>query len=468
MCVVISLAGSFYLLKGNIDQDFFSMYYVGRGVAAGQNVFRDFSDNKGPLVYWFFAGLFKIFGYNYTTSVFWGLVVLDAIGIFLWLEVVSKWVEQITGSWGRSWGGEIIVACLYKSLNVGQLMGGIYAETLGMVFLALAWWSWQKEKWLVSGAFFGMAVLSRQTLVVWGMVFGWWWIKKVINQQEIIKFGMGLCGLVLAFIIHILATNSFMDVWHNLVAYNLSYASAVGSMGWNFKLDNLFKLLFSEPRLWVMILMLVPGILSIGMSGKLSREGKLRGGIIVLSGLVATFWGGVVYFHHFLQLIPVAALIISLGLKWGYRWLPWYLLVLLIAVVFGFQKTNGNDRREIGWRKITGSLEILAREKRYLMVVSYHPQLYFDVKKIAPDRNYHTFFLSRTYNPSDDYYREGHMKLKADRERMQQTLWVAIVRGSPNDIVRDYFKEYRDEFGLVEIQSFQVGEDVVSLYEAKV
>ena len=104
MCVVISLAGSFYLLKGNIDQDFFSMYYVGRGVAAGQNVFRDFSDNKGPLVYWFFAGLFKIFGYNYTTSVFWGLVVLDAIGIFLWLEVVSKWVEQITGV-GEGVGG---------------------------------------------------------------------------------------------------------------------------------------------------------------------------------------------------------------------------------------------------------------------------------------------------------------------------------------------------------------------------
>lgn len=68
----LSLPFSLLLFNGKIDPDFFSYYYIGRGMNLGMDMFKDFADNKGPIQYLFYALLYKIFNNNYRLALFFG------------------------------------------------------------------------------------------------------------------------------------------------------------------------------------------------------------------------------------------------------------------------------------------------------------------------------------------------------------------------------------------------------------
>src|SRR3989344_3272691 len=80
--IITSFLVSLSFLWGNIDPDFFSFYYIGRGVAQGKDMYVDFADNKGPVLYFFFSVLYLFFKNNYKLALIVTSTILDTFFSF--------------------------------------------------------------------------------------------------------------------------------------------------------------------------------------------------------------------------------------------------------------------------------------------------------------------------------------------------------------------------------------------------
>lgn len=164
---IVSAIISLLFYWGRIDSDFFAFLYVGQGILDGNDMYRDFADNKGPVLYLFFAFLRLIFGNHYAAMLFVGSAILDAATIVLVFAIIK-----------RVWGvaipmtrAPIIIAfatlsvAWYKSFFLGYFPGGIYSESIAIPLLLGSVLMVSNNKPLKGGILFSLSVLTRLSMI---------------------------------------------------------------------------------------------------------------------------------------------------------------------------------------------------------------------------------------------------------------------------------------------------------------
>lgn len=453
------LLSSFMTIKGEVDPDFFSQYYVGRGMVAGKLMYGNFTDNKGPVLYLFFAGLDLVFGDNYGLALGAGSFVLNSLLIWGVVSLVDEVVERkrIKLVSEVAFLGVMILYLLWSFA-----WGGIFAEGVGMTFLVWAAIYSKRKRNLVSGMLFAGAVLSRQTL---GLFLPYLVYLSYYNGGEIKKnlgrfiLGAGLVGMVA--LGGLAVTHDLGNFVHNSISVALNYVATTNRLRWPYVIYRLYDSGFYRPILGVVLI-------EIACTWEFLKRKKRRGEIMILlvCSAAATFSGGVMYTHHFLQLALIFGVAFGiLVFEFKYKYVrAGVMLVMAIAVIdwqvkYFLQLDRGNfltlDYKPAGVPQI--------EQKKYLMVVSYHPKLYFDYDKQSPDKYFMPFFISTFFNSKA----ESEQMLHAEnmRSKLGETAFVFIKSDTFNSkMADDYLDVFEKRFSLVKVGEQQLPGATMEIY----
>ncbi len=459
--LVISWLVSLLFHFGVKDQDWYSFYYVGRGVATGQDMYKDFSDNKGPVWYILMAGLYKIFGNNPGEALVVSSAVLDTAAVWLLLSLVSGWFGE--GRWGgfKKYTWAILVLLFYKSLSMGTLIGGMYAENLANIFLFAAFLLFDRRRDEWSGWLLAMAVFTRPTYLVFGAVFPALRWSGEIKSPGLYKWGAGFLAGILMVILPSLYFGSFKDLIGNLIIFNIKYGGAYSLTARFLRIMAVLKL---DLRLIVCLAITLLGWFWI--IKKEDRKTKLWVSVLAGGSFLATFGSGVFYTHHFLQFVPAATgvtyylirqekikmifkpLLVSLGLLTICTF-PLFLLTAKMVVY-------PNNIRPAPQIPETAT-------HKYLEVVPFYPSLYFSYNKNSPDRYYQGFMLSKKYNPNPEADMARHAAL--DKNIVRETTFLVVRPSGLTDGVDDeYLRNFKGRFGLVLVRTVSFTGGKIDVY----
>lgn len=322
----LSFAIAGLLLIGSIDPDFFSYYYVGRGIIDEQDMFRDFANNKGPVLYLFFALLYFLFGNNYSLALFVGNGMLDAISIYYLFRLLSTYyglqIKKLTIS------NVILIlfsVLLYKSFSITYFMGGVYAEQLGMMFLILSLWKYEQKNHFISGLFFALSILTRASFLFFIIIFPILSLVRRHKYSSLVFFGKGIAICIVPTALFFIITGSMYDFIYNNIIFNLHYAGATSDK----RLFSLLNVSLLETRI-ILVFLYVTFFVLIGTFFSREKNKSLLIATIYISSILVTNPGGIFYSHHFLQFMIITFIIFALFQKMVLKAFP----ILVIVMVF--------------------------------------------------------------------------------------------------------------------------------------
>ena len=444
-----------FLLIGNIDPDFFSYYYIGRGINDGKDMFRDFADNKGPVLYLFFALLYFLFGNNYNLALIAGNGALDAISIyFLFRLLMDSYGFQIKKINISNVTLIIFFVLLYKSFSISSFMGGVYSEQLGMVFLTLSLWKYEQKNHALSGLLFTLSILTRSSFLFFIIIFPIISLIKKYKSSSLIAFGKGIVICIVPIALFFIITGSIGDFIYNAFVFNIQYASATSDK----RLFSLFNASLVETRI-ILIFLYVTLFVFIGIFFSKDKKKSLLLATIYISSLLVTSPGGIFYSHHFLQFMLVTFITFALFQKWVLKMYP--LLVIVMVFVVG----NYVIYVAIPRQSFTPSIPEVSKAE-YLMVVPYYPRFYFTFEKQAPDRYYQPFFISDFYNKNSAEDLKRHKAL--DKDKLKNTLFM-MVESSEADkqMTAEYLQKFGSTFQLTKQKAYQYENGKIELYSSQ-
>jgi len=441
----LSFAVAGLLLIGNIDPDFFSYYYVGRGIIDGQDMFRDFTSNKGPVLYLFFALLYFLFGTNYNLALVVGNGILDAISIYYLFRLLMHRYDLQKKLTIPSAVLILFSVLLYKSFSISSFTGGVYSEQLGMMFLILSLWKYERRKHVLSGFLFALSVLTRVSFLFFIIIFP---IISLVRKHKItplLSFGKGIMICIIPTALFFTITGSMRDFIYNTVVFNIQYARATADL----RLFSLINVSFLETRI-ILIFLYVTFFVFIATFFSKDKNKSLLIATLYISSILATNPGGIFYPHHFLQFMLVTFIAFSFFHKRVPNILP-ILVIVMVFVVGSYAMYAVASRQSF----MPPSIPEVSRAE-YLVVVPYYPQFYFTFNKEAPDRYYQPFFLLDYFNENSAEDVKRHKALNKDK--LKKTLFM-IVEFSETD--KELTSEYLQKFGRV----FQLSKKKVYQYE---
>jgi Gpi18-like mannosyltransferase len=186
LLLVVSFVISNLFWLGGVDPDYYDFYYIGRGVAGGQNMFRDFADNKGPVLYLTFAGMYKVFGDNLGLALVTTSTFLDVVAVWLTVYLLGLWlVDGEAREYLSKWWVMVLLMMFYKSLTIGIFMGGVYAESIAFPLFLISLIMLEKKRLFWSGMFFALCVLTRQSFVYFAVFYIWKMMQGKRNWMAI-------------------------------------------------------------------------------------------------------------------------------------------------------------------------------------------------------------------------------------------------------------------------------------------
>lgn len=457
-CFVLSFFLSLFLLRGLIE-DFFSYYYAGRSVLWGREMFIDVAQNKGPVMYLFYALLYGIFGLRYDLALVIASTVLDAVYCITLLFLLRTWTgyaipKKIVHQW-------IIAGCCVayvKSFTIGSTMGGVYTVQVAMTTVVLALALSEKKRWFLSGIIFALAVLTRQSVIWYGFVFvvRWWAEKRDVRALG--RFLLGCMLAVAVFVWYLWWQNALVYAWENLVVSVWEHERSDGK--------SLVRVLFIHTRVFFSIVF--TGAVVLFYRRKLYKEklAPLMLALVVTSILSVSsvmVWG-----HQFLQWTPLFLFsffwITARGL-----WNP--LLRWIGGLTAAFAILGYGTFLYLGTWTIEGVYGTLPvppeiSQKKYMLILSAYDKPYIDWQKEAPDRYYLPFFwLNREY-----YGRWTDVAIARHKQLPVETLRdTAFVTFSSLDITGGYewyFDEFSDTFQLQKQSSHTTEGIRIDVYES--
>lgn len=461
---ITSFLISLSFVWGKIDPDFFSFYYVGKGVAQGKDMYIDFADNKGPVLYYFFSLLYLLFKNNYKLALIFTSTVLDTLLSFFSISLAMTWLKAKKTMLTR--GGifvSVFVTLLIKSFSIGTFTGGVYSETVAFLFILLSFLLIEKKRNFLAGILFSLAILTRPTAVFWVFVP---FVQLIVRKEKISYFLNFLAGVVTSCLIliflYLISGGSMMYLLDNLIIFNYGYSRLV-------KVDYFKQLvlnLFFEPRLFLSFcLVLIFSYLSL-VDRKVGKS-KYLIFVVFVSSILSTFVSGLFYFHYFVQFgLIVALTLVFLHIRRKIYLFSPVLLLLFVFVVINFYSFIFLKDSELDLRPVQNFLsdnENLLNEKRYLMVITYYPQLYFMYNKIAPDRYFQPYFLSQRFNVKVDKDVERHSKL--NRNILDDTLFLIVSKNRFDEwYKKEYLAKFAKGFGLTRVADVSDEKEEMSLF----
>lgn len=443
--LVLSFAVAGFLLIGNIDPDFFSYYYVGRGIINGQDMFRDFANNKGPVLYYFFALLYFLFGNKYNLALLAGNGVLDAVSIYyLFRLLIHSYGLQIKKLTISNAVLILFSVLLYKSFSINSFTGGVYSEQLGMMFLILSLWKYEQKNHFISGLLFALSVLTRSSFLFFIIIFPIISLIRKNKRSSLIAFGKGIAICIVPIALLFIITGSMHDLIYNNIIFNLQYANATSDK----RLFSLINVSFLETRI-ILIFLYVTFFVFIGTFFSKDRNKSLLIATMYISSVLATNPGGIFYPHHFLQFMIITFIAFALFRKKVLNTFPIFVIVMLFVV--GSYVIYAAIPKQSFMPSIPE-----ASQAEYLMVVPYYPKFYFTLEKEAPDRYYQPFFLLDFFNKNSTEDIKRHKAL--NKNKLKNTLFM-MVNFSETD--KQMTAEYLQKFG----RAFQLNKQNVYEYE---
>lgn len=448
---------------GKIDPDFFSFYYIGKGITEGQYMYRDFADNKGPVLYLFFSLLYLIFKNNYLLSLVISSTLIDAFIVYLIFILVFRWLNKEKGSYKSR---HLIFACfmtfIVKSFSIGSLTGGIYSETIAFLLVLTSLFLFEKNLFLLSGSTFSLAVLSRPTAVFWLFFI---FVKFLAHKEKFHKITQFLigAGISVVFVIFSFLRDDLYYFFNNLLIFNLGYAQLARE---NF-LEWILLMSTLEFRILVSLIITFIFLIWYLFRSQEKKESKIIITALTVSSFLATFTGGLFHFHHFVQfsLLLFTVLLYVLEHK-NSRFLRPAFILLSVAVSLNFfnfilLRQDPSELRILS--TIIDKHRNLLDGKKYLMVITYYPELYIYLNKTSPDRYFIPYFLSKEFNKKIEEDVKQHSNLGKDI--FNDTLFVMISKNEFDELIStQYLERFSKQFKLTKTLSLLDRESTVDVY----
>jgi len=469
----ISLSVASLLFIGEIDQDFFSFYYIGRGLNQGLNMYRDFPENKGPIFYIFMAFLYRLFRSNYSIAVFFANGFIDAISIFFLCKLLEKkqlfrlptkrLKDFLTLKKLKDFLTLFFLILYYKSFSIGMYLGGFYSETLAFCFLLICLYQQENKADFWSGFFFALACLCRPTVVFFFLYILIRYLFSEKPQKKMVFLASAIsAGLVV--MTYLFIKGDLYYFFKNQILLSLIYPRTVK--------DKYFSTILYTSILELRIFLSLIFVTFVGGGYLLNQKNKKKEKTIfislLISSLASTFVGGVFYFHHFVQFTFLVIFCWFILVKFWSKsplrnffsfTIVIYLVVGCLCYFFSDYKWDLASRIFLD-RYLNGP-----DSKKYLFVFPHYSKFYFDYNKEAPDRYFQFFYLSSVYNQAADTDREIHSK--ADRERIKNTVFLFISRHEVEQSLKEeYLGYFKEKFGLNKIDSYQKNSLRLEIYYA--
>jgi len=443
-------------LFGKIDQDFFSFYYIGRGVANGAGMYQDFADNKGPVLYIFFATLYKIFGKNYLTALIFSSTLIDGLSLFaFYLFLKKNFNVSLPKNILLQLFFIIFTVAFYKSFSIGSFMGGFYAETLGVMFIVSSILFLVYKRYFISGVAFSLAFLCRLTLFFWIIYLFYLFLSQ---KPTVKKFLYVMCGFfvpIAFFLAFFLIRGSLQSMLANVFFFNLSYATSVKFLFFM----QIKSVIFFETRI---IVSLIFSLIILLLMFKNFDKKTVEFGYMFFSGVLASFVGGLFYFHHYVQFSLIFLfLIFHFNRKYDRKlgaffiFLTSILLIINYSLFFKTSKLFSNSDVEY----------IESLDNEYIQVVSYYPELYIRSGKYSFDRYYQVFQLSSFYNTNSSMFLFDHLN---SMENYSDKIAFVFVEINDFDIrISDEYRKFMEEnkYYLEDVFQKSDAKKTISIYE---
>lgn len=455
LTIFLSLLISGLFWFGRVDHDFFSYYYAGKKVWEGSVVYRDVYGNKGPVFYWVMAGLYGIFGDRYDWALVVGSGLLDGLAVYLLLKLIDKWIGgKLCGRDGvHKWIYAAGAVIFYKSFSIGQDLGGLYAENVALPLLYLSLLMWEEKKWPVSGILFGLAVMTRQTLVFFGLIYlarGF----AALPLMDKIKWATGLLltGLVVSGWLVFAGVQEHF--WEQAVVFNLYNREVMKSMFWQV----IGIRMLYEPRIMTAgVLMLLAVWMELKRGDTWRKWFALS---LAAATMSAVFSGGVFYFHHFSQSMPL--FFYSFRRIWARgkgSWLsePFLIMTILATGMGYYYYTHSGNTSAVDDLKLKPPKIAEIEESKYLLVVPYHAKLYFDYGKSAPDKYFDQYFLLDYYYRTRSVEEFSRHSETLDRVWQEMTILTVVNDDFDRMLIDDYLKKLAEKYSVTDLETYFAG-----------
>lgn len=441
-----------------IDPDFFSFYYIGQGVAKGMHMYRDFPESKGPFHFLFFAVLAGIFKNRYDLALVTGGTIVDTVSLYYLFKILRKrYLLEFSTSRVVNMMMIVFVVVVYKSFAVG----GLYAETLAMMFFLVSFWHGSHKRLILSGIFFGLSVMTRITFVYFIIFF---LIDTYLNRKRVIDpiwFLVGMGGLCLAVLIPFVVDGSLPDLINIMILTSLQYSKTTGS----FMAKSIIYESIMHIRIPISILIVIITLIFTIRSDQPIRRYWRDIILVSFCSWMATFPGAVFYGHHFVQFL--LALFMCLSLTYAQKNRRTYTLAaaaLLFFWSFVHYTSSIKGGHNIA-RRLLHTHPVI-REisgKKYLQVVSYYPQYYAIYQKRSPDKYYQPFLLSKDYIGDNSRYVAEHQKIAEGK--MNDTVFLFVrIQDSEAWFNTEYRAMYSELFQLKRVNSYKDGDIELDIY----
>ncbi len=459
--LVASLLISHIFLIAPINQDFFSFAYIGEGVAHGGDMYRDFADNKGPVLYLFFAVLAKIFGDHTLAALVYGGAVLDAISIFCFVRIIQKKFSfQLPQKRLAAFGLIAVFVIWYKNFTFAGITGGLYSEQVALPLFAGAILLLFNKKYLLSGCAYALCVLTNLLMAYFGIFF-LVLLSTAPDPKKYMRFAVGFCAPIIFFTLSTLINHSFGDFLYNMVTWNLLYGSASQSG----KFLHSLALLHSIPSLLITVLLIIGTCAAFFLEPFHKKNCAVIIALIV-SSVLSLLGGGVPLFHHYIKIIPLAFFSFALWHQLTVtkkHFTPLFILLgIAVSLNYFLYVRSGLLKKD---PPIPDAIVHASQEKKYIQVVPFYSRYYFLLDKRSPDKFFQTYFLSRHYNQSADNDIALHASL--DEGKVANTLFLFISKNSFDDqLIIEYIKNFGEKFHLIKRGAFIENDTLITMYSS--
>lgn len=463
------LLGSFLISNlfwfGPIDQDFYSFYYIGQGVSEGHRMYADFAENKGPILYIFFALLYFVFKGNYIWALIFGATIIDALSLFVIFKILERNFKFV---WSKNKALNIlfIIFCLtlYKSFSMGYNMGGLYSENLGMLLLVLGYWALGSKRYISSGIFFSLSILTRLSFLAFTPLFLVEFIFSKKDRKKILRFIIGgLIPLILSFI-YFHATNDLKDFFYSSVTQNFGLLKLNSNLPLSILLVSL-----SQTRIFLTLTISSIIVVIIVLSKKQLKEKAILSALFIgsVASSFAGGYGNIFYYHHFFQFnfLAIATLSLIATLRNTRTFFIPILSILAFFIFLNYYFFINSSFKNFQAVKVSHPVISEISSKKYLIVTPHYPMYYFIYDKKAPDRYFQYFSLSKYFSKDTEKNIARHLRLMD--KKTSQTAFMFVNRGSSDrKIIEEYKNNFEKEFNLKKINTYHDLDATIEIYES--
>jgi len=190
---------------------------------------------------------------------------------------------------------------------------------------------------------------------------------------------------------------------------------------------------------------------------------------LVASSVLATFVGGIFYFHHFVQMMPVLGMsyILRPKNKVLQMLFGWIGVFAVMWVGVGFLIYVFDSDSEIDNLQSAAPVIEEMRNKKYMVSVPFFPRLYIDYGLPAPDAYFFPGWILKELDlPNREIHLQRHLGL--EEEKLRETLFLMVYRSEREKVeVDSYIKDVGSRFRIVKRNDYVFGDAKIEVWESE-